>query len=315
MLLHYEKYRICLFKNYFIYILLLIAFVTGCSRTETTAQQKPEKQGKPILIGLIPERNIINQMERYRPLAEYLSERIGRKVELSVLTRYGNIIDNFKTLGLDGAFFGSFTYEMARVKLGVVPLARQENMDGTSTYYGMIFTRKDSGIRAAKDMKGKVFAFVDEATTAGYLLPLAYFRENGITDYSAFLKETYFTGTHDDAIYDVLNGRADIGAAKNTVFFSLLSADKRLKEELIILKRSSNVPENSLAVRKDLDASVKAGMKGILLGMHNEPDGRKVLKRFGAKRFIETTDNDYSGVHKFIREIDLDLETYQYSNN
>lgn len=314
MLLHFKKYRICSFNKYTIYILLLIAFVTGCSKTETPVPQKQEKQGEPILIGLIPERNIINQMERYSPLADYLSERIGRKVELSVLTRYGNIIDNFNTLGLDGAFFGSFTYELASVKLGVVPLARPENMDGTSTYYGMIFTRKDSGIRTAKDMKGKVFAFVDRATTAGYLLPLAYFKENGITDYKAFLKETYFTGTHDDAIYDVLDGRADIGAAKNTVFFSLLAADKRLKEELVILERSPDVPENCLAVREDLDPDVKVRMKEILLGMHTEPDGKKVLKSFGAKRFIETTDNDYSGVHKIIREIGLDIKTYKYIN-
>jgi phosphonate transport system substrate-binding protein len=315
MLLHFEKYRICSFTNkYFIYVLLLIALVTGCNRTEVTTPEKPEVQGKPIQIGLIPERNIINQIERYNPLADYISERLGRKVELNVLTRYGNIIDNFNTLGLDGAFFGSFTYALARAKLGVVPLARPENMDGTSTYYGMMFTRKDSGIRTAKDMKGKVFAFVDRATTAGYLLPLAYFRENGIMDYRAFFKETYFTGTHDDAIYDVLNGRADVGAAKNTIFFSLDAADKRLKEELIILTRSPDVPENGLAVRKDLDSAVKARIKEILLGMHTEPDGKKVLKTFGAKRFLETADNDYSAVHKYIREIGLDLQTYQYIN-
>ena len=54
-------------------------------------------------------------------------------------------------------------------------------------------------------MKGKTFAFVDKATTAGYLLPLAYFKHNGINDYNKFFKKTYFTGTHEDAIYDVLN--------------------------------------------------------------------------------------------------------------
>ena len=197
---------------------LCAALTTGCSETEITLPPEKKKPEKSIVIGLIPERNIFEQMERYKPLAGYISDKIGVNVELKVLTRYGNIIDNFVSLGLDGAFMGSFTYTLAHVKLGVEPIARPENIDGTSTYYGLIFVRKDSGIKTAKDMKGKVFAFVDKATTAGHLLPLAFFKENGIKDYKTYLKETYFTGTHDDAIYDVLDKRADIGAAKNTIY-------------------------------------------------------------------------------------------------
>ncbi len=295
-------------------MLLLITIVTGCSRTETISLEEAKTEERPILIGLIPERNIIEQMERYKPLARYLSGKIGRNVELSVLTRYGNIIDNFSILGLDGAFFGSFTYVLAHEKLGVVPLVRPENMDGTSTYYGLIFTRKDSGIKSAKDMEGKVFAFVDRATTAGHLLPLSYFRENGIDDYMRFLGEAYFTGTHDDAIYDVLNKRADIGAAKNTVVFSLAETDKRIIEDLHIIERSPEVPQNGLAVKKDLDVSVRNKLKEVLLEMNEDPDGKKILKGFGAKRFIETSDKDYSGVYKFINEIDLNLATYNYLN-
>ena len=49
-------------------------------------------------------------------------------------------------------------------------------------------------------MKGKTFAFVDKATTAGHLLPLAYFKAHGIQDYKTYFKETYFAGTHENAI-------------------------------------------------------------------------------------------------------------------
>jgi phosphonate transport system substrate-binding protein len=79
---------------------------------------------------------------------------------------------------------------------------------------------------------------VDKATTAGYLLPLAYFKKNGIRDYRAYLKETYFAGTHEDVIYDVLNKKADIGAAKNTVFERLAKTDERILKELLILEKS-----------------------------------------------------------------------------
>ena len=83
------------------------------------------------------------------------------------------------------------------------PLARTQYADGSSTYRGLIFTRKDSGIATAQDMKGKTFVFVDKTTTAGWLFPLHFFKENNIDDPFSWLGETYFAGTHEDAILDV----------------------------------------------------------------------------------------------------------------
>ncbi len=295
-----------------IIVCLCAALLPGCSKAGKAPSQKLPP-GSHLLIGLIPEQNIFRQFERYEPLARYLSKKIGMNIKLSVLPRYGNIINNFKSEKMDAAFFGSFTYALAHAKLGVEVLARPVGFDGRSTYHGLIFVRKDSGIKSIQDMKGKRFAFVDKATTAGYLLPRAYFHEHEL-DYKTFLKESYFTGTHDDAIYDVLNRKADIGAAKNTVYERLASADARLKNELVVLERSPDVPENGLAVRKDLDDMIKKKLKETLLGMYSDPEGIAVLKDFGAQRFIETTDKDYLPVYQYAREVHLDLSTYDYLN-
>ncbi len=294
-------------------VFLCMAIVMGCTETETEPEPKGEET--TLLLGLIPEHNIFKQLELYEPFADYLSKKMGVKIKLKVLTRYGNIIDNFVSAGFDAAFFGSFTFTLAHAKLGIEPIARPEDIRGISTYYGMIFVRKDSDIKSVRDMKGKSFAFVDRATTAGYLLPLAFFKEHGIKDYKTFLKETYFTGTHEDAFYDVLNKKVDIGAAKNTVYDRLAAADSRVKNELVILKRSPDVPRNGLAVRKDLDDSIKNKLKETLLNMHSDPDGIKVLKNFGAQRFIETTVDDYAGVYRYTQEIGLNLATYHYWND
>ena len=64
-------------------------------------------------------------------------------------------------------------------------------------------------------------------------------------------------------------------------------------KELLILEKSPDVPENGLAVRKDLDNSLKIKLKETLLNMHNDPAGKNILSKFGARRFIETTDKDY----------------------
>jgi len=299
-------------KIFLIILAVCLSAAAGCTTSEKVSVQQ-KTNTKTVVIGLIPEQNLFRQMARYEPLAEYLSEKTGTKIKLTILTRYGNIIDNFVSAGLDGAFFGSFTYALAHAKLGLQVIARPESLDGVSTYHGLIFVRKNGGIRSCQEMRGKRFAFVDKATTAGYLFPLSYFKKRGV-DYRSYLKG-YFTGTHEDAIYDVLNKKADIGAAKNTVFNRIAASDARIRNELTVLDKSFEVPENALAFRQDLDVALREKFKTVLLNMHLDPQGIKVLEIFGAKRFVETTEADYQPIYRSAQEIQLDLATYDYRND
>ena len=291
--------------------LTFLVFFSGCSGEKPVKESKNPGEKIVLKIGLIPEQNIFDQLNRYKHIGDYLESKTKIKIEFKALTKYGDIVTDFEKLELDGAFFGSFIYAIAHSKLGVIPIARPENPDGSSTYHGLIFVRDDSHIKDVHDMKGKIFAFVDKATTAGYLLPLAYFEDNGITDYKIFFKKTYFTGTHEGTIYDVINGYADVGAAKNTVFYRLARTDPRIAKELRIITRSPDVPENSLALKKDVDEKIRNKVRETLLDMNKDPSGMKILKSFGAVKFIGTNDNDYQSVYDYASETGLDLSNYQ----
>jgi len=79
---------------------------------------------------------------------------------------------------------------LVHVMTGAEVLVRAEDLYGRSMSRGVILVRKDSGINSIRDMKGKRFAFVDKATTAGYLSPLAYFKKMGIENYKTYLKKS-----------------------------------------------------------------------------------------------------------------------------
>lgn len=294
--------------------LLMTALTAGCPKDREAAPARKSFGQQELLIGLIPEQNIFRQRERYLVLKDYLSERLGITVNFTSLSRYGNIVERFTAERMDGAFFGSFTYGLARQQLGVDPLVRPVNLDGTSTYHGYIFARKDSGIRKAPDMRGKRFAFVEHATTAGYLFPLAYFRASGIVNPQKFLGQSFFAGSHDAAILAVLNREADVGAAKNTIYDQLAGEDRRIEQELVILAASGVVPQNCLAVRRDLDPELKGELKRVLLEMERDTEGAAVLRRFGARSFIETSDKDYSYLYTLANQVGIDLRTYRYQN-
>ena len=268
-----------------------------------------------VVIGLIPELNLFRQKARFGLLGEYLTRKIGVPVKFTILSRYGNILESFETERMDGAFFGSFTGALAIERLGVVPLARPVNLDGTSTYRGHLFVRKDSGIHDAAALRGKRMAFVDRATTAGYVFPLAWLREHGVAGPDRFFREHWFTGSHDAAIAAVLDRKADAGVAKHSVWDRIREEDPRVERDLVILASSPPVPSNGLCVRRDLEEDLREALRRALLDLAKDPEGLKVLQQFGALRFIDASPADYAPVLELARRAGIDLKRYEYRND
>ena len=143
-----------------------------------------------LLIGLVPEENIFRMIEKHLPLADYIEKRTGIKIQFTILSRYGDIIDRFTTRNMDGAFFGAFTGLLANRKLGVQPLVRPVGPDGLVSAQSIVFVRKDSGIRTFAQMRGKRAVFVDKATATGFIYLLYRLKQIGVTDYSRFSAST-----------------------------------------------------------------------------------------------------------------------------
>jgi phosphonate transport system substrate-binding protein len=268
-----------------------------------------------LRIGLIPEQNIFQQLKRYEPLGTYIESKTGIKIKFTMLSKYGNVVENFQKMELDGAFWGSFTGAIATQRLNVQHIARPVNLDGTSSYKGYIFTHRNSGITSIQGMRNKVFVFVDRATTAGYLYPLSYFRENGINDINDYLDEYYFAGSHDASIHAVLDGEADIGSAKNTVFDAIAEKDSRVKSDLVILATSIDVPSNDLGMRKDIDTNTITALQSALLTMDESKAGIVALNRLRAKRFVKATASDYKPVYRILNAAGIDIDNYNFTNN
>jgi len=314
------KYWMCGYLSKLVRILIAASIfclvMSGCREQQNNGSEPSDSDiNREFLIGIVPEQNIFRQTERYDPLARYLSMELDLDIELHMLTTYGNIIEDIQTQELDGFFLGSFTGAAVMETMGAEPLARPQNADGISTYRGLIFTGRDSGISTARDMKDKTFVFPDKATSAGWLFPLRYFKENDIDDPSSWFGDLFFSGTHEDAILDVINNRADIGAAKDTIFYRLAESDDRIVDKLRILAISSPFPENALLVSRGTDDALKAKLREALLTMHLNKAGLQALHKLGAVKFIETSAEDYAPVFEYSKDTGLNLSNYGASNN
>ncbi len=266
-----------------------------------------------FIIAVVPEKNVFEQRKRYKSITDYLSKKLKMTVRADIMPTYAKISEAFLEGRADAGFFGSFSYYLTHRKVGIEPIARPVWLDGSSTYSGYIFVRKDSGIKNVADMKGKSLALVDKATTAGYIFQRYFLRQHGIDNMQDYFSKIYYAGSHDASAWAVYIGESDIGGGKNHIFNALSNEYPDFKEQMLILAESSEVPSNGLAVRKNLSESLKKQLKELLLGLDKSGEGKKVLKTFGALRFIETKNEDYHALREMIDTLNIDLDDYVHN--
>lgn len=284
------------------FAVLLFVLLAGVTRSERDI----------LTIGIVPETNIFTARRQYEALSDYISHKLDIEVKAEFLPSYGRITERFIKKEIDAGFFGSLSYAVTGAHLKIEPLVRPVKAGGVSEYSGYIFVRKASGIKNAGDLKGKRLVLVDKATTAGYVFPLAYFKKQGIVMTGDYFSRVYFAGSHDAACWAVYIGEADAGACKNLVFDKLAGENPDFRDKMLILAESVSVPQNALAVSRDFDPWLKEKLKNLLLDLDKSAEGKKILQKFGAVKFIETRESDYGPLYKMIEEAGIDLKTYPY---
>jgi len=273
--------------------------------------QKPQK----LVIGLLPEKNNFEQRKRFEAFARYIARHLDIDVHLYTLPHYSSIFEAFDGGLINAAFWGSFSYVLSRDIVSVELLARPLWPDGSSTYRGNIFVRKDSGIRSVADMEGKTLVLVDKATTAGYLYPVSFMKEHNINDIENFFSRVYFSGTHDGSAWAVYKTEVDVGAGKDGVFQALAAEYPQFKEQMVVLAESPELPSNAIGVRSDMDKAFKERLRDLLLSLDKSKEGRAALKDMGAVKFIPASDEDYGPLYQMIDNLELNLEKFQVQTN
>lgn len=291
-------------KRYATLLLFLVVVVHAATAAAAPAAK--------IVIGVVPEINLVRQMERYVPLGNYLEKRTGLEIEIKPLSNYGQLFEEMRDGKIDAGFFGSLVYGITRARIGIEPLAREVHPGGKSTYSGLLFVNRDAGIKKPADMKGKTIALVDPATSAGYLAQRHYFAKHGINMEKELT--VYWAGSHEAAIKAVMSRQADIGGAKNSVVARFRKENKvfDVAVDIVDEEPKGGLPENTFAVRKGLEQTQRQKLKKVLLAMHTDPDGKRTLAKFGATRFIATSDDDFKALYTWVRHMKIDLATYPY---
>jgi phosphonate transport system substrate-binding protein len=259
--------------------------------------------GETIRVGLVPSGPDDEVMAATRPLGEYLTRKLGFRVELVQMKTYEDMVEALAAGEVDAGIAGSLVaYRTAR-DLGAIPLARPQK-NGQSTYEGLVLVRKDDGIRGFRDLRGRKFSMV-KGTSAGELFPAFLAREQGFSP-DKYFEAVILAPNHEDSIRRVVDGSVDGAAAKSTTWASFVQDSPAEARDLVVIARSeARFPDNTVMASKDLDPKRLESLKRALLAAKDDPDAAEALAAFDAEGFISTSAADLDGVKRMADETGL----------
>ncbi|WP_305075828.1 phosphate/phosphite/phosphonate ABC transporter substrate-binding protein [Propionivibrio sp.] len=199
----------------------------------------------------------------YRPLADYLTARLNRPVQLRTVDSWEGLAKSLANGETDIALLGPWGYVLANHQSGAQVISTIL-YDGKPEYFAIMVTHPDSGIRLPADLKGRTFAFGDKGSTSGYLIPLHYLMTQGITP------ETYFARvvhtSHQAIQTQVTQGVLDAGADYNRNRNAMIEQGLIKAERSKIIWQSEPLPNDAFAVSKALaaDTALVAKLQGAL---------------------------------------------------
>ena len=190
----------------------------------------------------------------YRPLAQHLSQRLSRPVELRTVDSWEGLAKSLASGETDIALMGPWGYVLAN-HFANAQVVSTILYQGKPEYFAMIVTHPDSGLASIEDLlgpkgKGRSFAFGDKGSTSGYLIPRHFFMQQGIDPEKHFGRVVY---TKHQAIQtQVTAGQIDAGADYNRNRTAMIDQGLIRADRSKIIWQSAPLPNDAVAVSASL---------------------------------------------------------------
>jgi len=269
---------------------------------------------KSAVIGFIPSEDQEVLKKNGVELAKYLQKKLGIPINIYVSKNYSGLIDAMKEKKVDFAFLTAATFVFAEKEAGAKPLLKKVWVG--PFYWSSIITKKDSGIKSLKDLKGRRMGFVDEKSASGFLYPRAEFIKKGI-DPDHFFKSVKFFGNHEATVKALQSGAVDAIAvyaddAKGKSGAWTQFGDSKLISNIRFLWISEPIPNDPFCVREDFYEKYPRFSHDLmftLIEMGDDQEGRDALKKLlGVQTLSTATSKQYDPVRELVKFLNIKLQ-------
>jgi phosphonate transport system substrate-binding protein len=268
-----------------------------------------QAQGKDparLRVALLPDENAASIIQNAQPLKRYLEQTLKKDVEITVTTDYSSMIEAMRFGRIEVAYFGPFSYVLAKSKAPTIEPFAVGVERGSPTYQSVLIATAGGPVKTLADVRGKPFGFGDQASTSSHLAPRAHllkkYQLDGEKDY-----RPVHLGTHDAVARAVQAGQVPAGALSKPILDNLIARGTVDASKIVQLDLSAPIPNYPIVMQADLKPELKQAIRAAFLDMKDA----EVLKAFRVQGFAATDDAAYDVLRETATVLKLDLGRMQ----
>ena len=249
-------------------------------------------------MGVFPRRNAAETTRLFKPMADYLGEQLGRKVNLVTAKDFESFWLGVTERRYDVVHYNQYHYIRSAQNYEVV--AHIEEF-GKSTIAGVLYVRKDSGITALAQLRGRTVLFgggedaMISYITNRYLLLQAGLKKDDF--------KSLFAVNPPNSVLALHRRQSDAAGAGDGVLDLPLVRKAINTDELIALAVSAPLLQLPMAVKRTMPAKLRASIQSILVNLKNSEAGMQVLNSAVMTGMGKAEDKDYDPHRKIVRAV------------
>jgi len=231
-------------------------------------------------------------------MADYLGERIGRKVQLGTAKNFEVFWNGVAERRYDIVHYNQYHYiRSARAYEVVAHIEESEK----STLSGVIYVRKNSGLTALSQLKGRTVIFGGgEDAMISHIANRHQLLQAGLKkdDFKSL-----FSVNPSSALLALHRGVADAAGTGEGIAGLQTVREAIDISELAALGTSTPLLQLPIAVKRDIPAKLRASIQSALLDLKKSEAGRHVLASALMTGMGKAEDKDYDPHRRMTREV------------
>jgi len=273
----------------------LLVLMLACCALLAPALHAAEE---PLIMGIFPRNKPADTTTMYTPLANHLSQRLGRKVVLVTARDF----DAFSRAVQDGrydiVFYNQFQYIQS--SKSYVVIAHNEEFR-RSAVSGAIYVRKDSGITDLSQLRGRTIVFGGgRDAMLSYIAPRFLLMQAGLGE-NDFKSE--FSVNPPNAVVALSLKQAD-AAGGGDILLELAAVRKTINtDEIRILAATEPLLFLPWAVKRSMPARLRDAIQATMVELDGTEQGRAILKSALTTGIRKAHDKDYDPHRRMINAV------------
>ena len=298
--------------RHFFSLISAIAISVVAFGSPAGGQTENKGEVKTISLGLVSEINRSSIEDNFRDFTRYVARKLSSTSALEgkivIAPTPFQLVKLLEQKRVDFYMDSPYPTYMVNYVHGAGKSLLRRWKSGVAEYQSFIFARRHGGINRLEDLRGHTIVFEDPSSTSGYLLPRFFLLRGGFKLIEKARFDPHASGTEvrylfaysQDRLVDlVLSRQAESGAFSSDDFAAL---DDKKKADLVVLAETERLPRHLVSVRRDLDPALAGRIEKVLLAMHEDEEGRRILRKTDGTTKFDLLPGGEAAVHRRLSE-------------